>query len=52
MGKHLATTIRVAIEKDNPSICRDEEKCIKCGSCKNYMYRLYRCKWSLFFGKN
>lgn len=35
MSKHLATTIRVAIEKDNPSICRDEEKCIKCGSCKN-----------------
>ena len=35
MSKHLATDIRVAIEKDNPSICRDEEKCIKCGSCKN-----------------
>ena len=35
MSKHLATDIRVAIEKDNLSICRDEEKCIKCGSCKN-----------------
>lgn len=35
MSKHLSTSIRVAIEKDNPSICRDEEKCIKCGMCKN-----------------
>ncbi|WP_278183806.1 hypothetical protein [Clostridium perfringens] len=35
MSKHLFTNIRVAIEKDNPSICRDEEKCIKCGLCKN-----------------
>lgn len=35
MSKHLSTNIRVAIEKDNPSICRDEEKCIKCGMCKD-----------------
>lgn len=35
MSKHLSTDIRVAIEKDNPSICRDEDKCIKCGMCKN-----------------
>ncbi|SHE65485.1 rubrerythrin [Clostridium fallax] len=35
MSKHLSTDIRVAIEKDNPSICRDEDKCIKCSSCKN-----------------
>ena len=34
MSKHLSTNIRVAIEKDNPSICRDEEKCIQCGMCK------------------
>ena len=27
--------IRVPIECDNPSIQRDEEKCIKCGQCKN-----------------
>ncbi|MPQ44899.1 rubrerythrin [Clostridium tarantellae] len=35
MSKHLSTDIRVAIEADNPSICRHEEKCIQCGSCKN-----------------
>ncbi|MDO5040401.1 rubrerythrin [Clostridium sp.] len=35
MSKHLSTNIRVAIEPDNPSICRHEEKCIKCGMCKN-----------------
>ena len=26
--------IRVPIAKDNPSIYRIEEKCIKCGACK------------------
>ncbi|MCI5954728.1 MAG: [FeFe] hydrogenase, group A [Lachnospiraceae bacterium] len=31
---HLPLTVRVPIEEDNPSICRDEEKCIKCGMCK------------------
>ena len=30
---HLPLNVRVPIEKDNPSICRDEEKCIKCGKC-------------------
>ncbi|MEG1483487.1 rubrerythrin [Clostridium sp.] len=35
MSKHLSTNIRVAIESDNPSICRHEEKCIKCGMCKD-----------------
>lgn len=35
MSKHLSMDIRVPIEKDNPSICRHEEKCIKCGMCKN-----------------
>lgn len=34
MGKHLSTDIRVAIEKNNFSIMRDEEKCVKCGLCK------------------
>ncbi len=34
MNKHLSTDIRVAIETDNPSIWRDESKCIKCGQCK------------------
>ena len=27
--------VRVPIESDNPSIVRDEDKCIKCGMCKN-----------------
>ena len=31
MSKHLGMDIRVPIECDNPSIQRDEEKCIKCG---------------------
>uniref|UniRef100_UPI00387DBEA0 rubrerythrin n=1 Tax=Candidatus Cetobacterium colombiensis TaxID=3073100 RepID=UPI00387DBEA0 len=35
MSKHLSTEIRVAIEENNPSIKRDENKCIKCGLCKN-----------------
>lgn len=35
MSKHLSEDIRVPIESDNPSICREEEKCIKCGMCKN-----------------
>ncbi|WP_315077973.1 [FeFe] hydrogenase, group A [uncultured Clostridium sp.] len=34
MSKHKFTEIRVPIEFDNPSIMRDEEKCIKCGQCK------------------
>ena len=32
--KHLAESIRVPIELDNPSIMRDEALCIKCGQCK------------------
>lgn len=35
MTKHLFTNIRVPIEEDNPSITRDESKCISCGACKN-----------------
>ena len=31
--EHMPMSIRVPIEPDNPSICRDEEKCIKCGAC-------------------
>lgn len=34
MSKHLSMDIRVPIELDNPSIMRFEEKCIKCGMCK------------------
>ena len=34
MSKHEFTNIRVPIEEDNPSIQRDESKCIKCGMCK------------------
>ena len=33
--KHLPLDVRVPIEPDNPSIIRDEDKCIKCGMCKN-----------------
>lgn len=33
--KHMPLDIRVPIEADNPSIVRNEEKCIKCGMCKN-----------------
>ncbi|MBQ3494013.1 MAG: 4Fe-4S binding protein, partial [Clostridia bacterium] len=32
-SKHKYTEIRVPIEEDNPSICRIEEKCQKCGLC-------------------
>lgn len=32
---HMPMSVRVPIERDNPSICRDEAKCIQCGMCKN-----------------
>lgn len=35
MSRHLSLDVRVPIEEDNPSIMRIEEKCIKCGMCKN-----------------
>ncbi|WP_053984510.1 rubrerythrin [Niameybacter massiliensis] len=35
MSKHLSLEVRVPIEEENPSIIRNEEKCIKCGMCKN-----------------
>ncbi|MGM9612882.1 MAG: [FeFe] hydrogenase, group A [Butyricicoccus sp.] len=35
MAQHLPLTVRVPIEPDNPSICRNESLCIKCGMCKN-----------------
>lgn len=31
---HLSLSVRVPIEQDNPSIVRWEEKCIRCGMCK------------------
>lgn len=34
MSKHLFADIRIPIELDNPSIMRHEERCIKCGQCK------------------
>ena len=34
MMQHLPLSVRVPIEQDNPSICRDESLCIKCGMCK------------------
>ncbi len=30
---HLSQSIRVAVEKDNPSLERIENKCVKCGKC-------------------
>ena len=33
--KHMSLDVRVPIEVENPSIVRNEEKCIKCGMCKN-----------------
>lgn len=35
MSRHLSMDIRVPIDDRNPSIMRDEAKCIKCGQCKN-----------------
>lgn len=32
---HLPLSVRVPIEADNPSIVRWEEKCIRCGMCKD-----------------
>lgn len=32
--KHMPLDVRVPIEDDNPSIVRDEDKCVKCGMCK------------------
>ena len=32
---HLPLDVRVPIEIDNVSICRDEDLCIRCGMCKN-----------------
>ncbi|MDY5931818.1 MAG: [FeFe] hydrogenase, group A [Candidatus Ornithospirochaeta sp.] len=34
MSDHLPLSVRVPIEKDNPSIQRNESKCIRCGQCK------------------
>lgn len=34
MSIHLSKDIRVPIELDNPSIVRDESKCIRCSQCK------------------
>lgn len=35
MGRHLPMDVRVPIDTDNPAIKREEDKCIKCGQCKN-----------------
>ena len=35
MTKHMSLSVRVPIEQDNPSICRVEEKCVKCGMCRD-----------------
>ena len=33
--EHLSLDIRVPIDLDNEAIMRDEDKCIKCGMCKD-----------------
>lgn len=33
--EHKYSDIRVPIEEDNVSICREESLCVKCGACKN-----------------
>ena len=35
MSKHEFNEIRIAIERNNPAIYRDESLCIKCGQCRN-----------------
>ena len=35
MTEHMPLSVRVPIEADNPSICRKEELCIKCGMCRD-----------------
>lgn len=35
MSKHLSPEVRVPIEKENASIFREEEICIKCGQCRD-----------------
>lgn len=35
MTEHMPLSVRVPIEKDNPSICRKEELCVKCGQCRD-----------------
>ena len=32
---HLPVNVRVPIERDNPSILRNEELCVKCGRCRD-----------------
>ncbi|MDY5971517.1 MAG: [FeFe] hydrogenase, group A [Butyricicoccus sp.] len=39
MVQHLPLSVRVPIEPDNPSICRDESLCIKCGMCREVCTR-------------
>ena len=34
MSQHLPPEVRVPIDRDNVSIFRDEETCIKCGQCR------------------
>lgn len=38
--KHEYADVRIPIEMDNPSIQRDESKCIKCGQCRNGSQRV------------
>ena len=33
--QHLPLDVRVPMDEDNVAIVRHEDKCIKCGMCKN-----------------
>lgn len=35
MSQHLSQEVRVPIDRDNVSICREEAICIKCGQCRD-----------------
>ena len=48
---HLPLSVRVPIEPDNPSILRLEDKCIKCGMCKEVCTNLMAVHGSYTFAQ-
>ena len=48
---HLPLSVRVPIEPDNPSILRLEDKCIKCGMCKEACTNLMAVHGSYTFAQ-
>ena len=49
--EHLPLSVRVPIEADNPSILRLEDKCIKCGMCKDACTQLMSVHGSYTFAQ-